>query len=160
MKKTVIFTVLALFLALATTAICVYNSDWYFNKKVQKTALQNVKLGDVTYNYYPRYEDGILKARFEFINLDDETFSYVKSFNKDNEPLFSKEYLDKDNFVIASIKLTGGNFSKNGDIHTAQSQTKITKKEFNKIVADRDAYKTGLIKPYKQLMKDIWGDLY
>ena len=159
MKKIIIISVIAFVIISLCIGIGIINSDWYFNKKLQRTSLKDVKLGDsnVTYNYYPKYEKGILKARFEFKNLDDESLTYLKNTNKDTEPLFTKEYMSKDQFVVNSIKLTGNNFSTMNGIHIAQGQTKISKKEFKQIAFDRDSYMIGLVKPYKQIVKEFWG---
>lgn len=160
MKKKIIALAVLSTIIVIGIIIGVINSDWYFNKRVQKSALYDVKLGgNVTYNYYPMYENGTLKARFEFKNIDDESLAYLKNINKDTEPLFTKEYVNKDQFVVASMNLRGSDFSQNGDIHTAQGQTEISKKEFKKIVADRDVYKNGLIKSYKQIVQEFWGSI-
>lgn len=142
MKKT---TVLALLLALATTAICVYNSDWYFNKKIQKTALQNVKLDDVTYNYYPSYSNGTLKAKFEFNNVNEDFVNFAIVVIND-EYIFEKHLLDADKFMIAKLVVNAGDLikSEKGKFE-AQTQVKITKKELNKVKFAKDVYREGFV---------------
>ena len=147
MKKTIIITLITL-VVLISAGVGIFNSDWYFNKRVQKSNQINFAIPDstVTYDYYPSYSDGVLKARFEFHNVNEDFVDFAILLIKD-EYIYEKHLLDNDKFLVAKLVVNAGDLSKSGTgTFVAQTKVQITKKEMRKIKFAQDLYREGFIR--------------
>ena len=146
MKKTVI--ILVALVALISLGTGILNSDWYYSKAIQDNKQINAKIANskVTYDYYPSYSDGVLKARFKFYNVNEEFVNFAMLVIE-NEYIFEKHLLDNNKFLIAKLVVNTEDLVKvEAGTYEAQTKVQMSKKELSKYKFSQDVYRDMFVR--------------
>jgi hypothetical protein len=149
--------ILGIIFAVIVAVASFYNSEWITCQWIKTTKAQGVKLQNgVEYDYIPKYEDGLLKVKLIIRGIDENMLAVGRNIAK-YEYAIRLDYLDKDNFRVATVDIFPTDFIKSGEKeHIVMGTTKISKKELRRCKGYIPITKKYLTMTYKQYLAELF----